>query len=110
MTPAKAIAMLDRKIAKLGQPVTLRRGMPSTKLDTQAFVRGYRPDELVGTLQQGDQSVTMSPFGLSGVFLSTIPVRGDKIDIAGAQLTIQSSVPVMIGTTMVRLNIVARGS
>jgi hypothetical protein len=109
MTPAQAIAMLDKQLSMHGEPVTLRRGTPAVTLPTKAFVRGYGPQELVGTIQQGDSRVALSPSGLSGAFLAKLPARGDRIDIAGVTKTIEAAEIVRMGTTIVRVNLQIRG-
>ncbi|NGP18918.1 hypothetical protein [Devosia aurantiaca] len=105
MTPAEAIAMLDKQIAEHGQTVKLKRGTTGPH-ETQAFVRGFKASEIAGLLQQGDRQVVVSPSGL-GSF--GVPEAQDKISIAGSAATVQSVESVRIGDVLVRLNLVVRG-
>lgn len=105
MTPAQAIAMLDRQVAKHGQTVKLKRGAGALT-DVRGFVRGFKPSELVGTLQQGDSSVVLSPsvLGVLG-----IPTKGNKVVIATSSATVQSVEQVRLDDVLVRVNLVVRG-
>lgn len=67
MTPAQAIRSLDKQLRMHGQDVDLRKGNTLTGQKTvRGFVRGYKPAELIGGLQQGDKRVVISATGLSG--------------------------------------------
>lgn len=98
--------MLDRQIAKHGQPVSFKRAAAS--LAISVWVRAFRPDELVGTITQRDRHVTVSPTGLSTY---GIPREQDKIIFGdGKTSTVQGGVePIYFGTTLVRVDLVARG-
>jgi hypothetical protein len=113
VTPAAAIAILDRQIAKHGQPVTLRRVVANSAAataDVSAFVRGYRPDELVAGIQQGDTLVTLSPTSVAGTpFSPAVPRRGDKVVIDGRVRNVELADAVSVAGTMVRLNLQVRG-
>jgi hypothetical protein len=113
MTPAQAIAMLDRQIAKHGQPVVLRRvvaNAAATEATVSAFVRGYKPDELVAGIVQGDTLVTLSPTSVAGTpFSPAVPRRGDKVLIDGRLRSVELADPVSIAGVMVRLNLQVRG-
>lgn len=108
MTPAGAIASLDRQIAKHGQTITLRRpGTPNIDVTVQAFVRGFQPAELVGGIEQGDAQVILSPTSLG---LWPLPVTiGDKVLIAGAPKDVQAPEHVRMLDTIVRINLQVRG-
>ena len=60
MTPAVAIAMLDRQICDHGQPVSFRRGT-QPQVSASGFVSGFKPEELVGMVEQADRQITLSP-------------------------------------------------
>lgn len=64
MTPAAAIAALDRQIAAHGQNAKLERLSPAALGDVRVFFRGYRPEELSGGIQQGDSAAILSPTSL----------------------------------------------
>ena len=109
MTPARAIAMRDRQIAEHGQPVTLKRSGTSD-LTMHAFVRGYRADELIGGINQGDTMVIASPPQLVGTDFASVPPRtGDRILIAGRLRRVGIDDPVYIGGTLVRVNLTVTG-
>jgi len=66
MTPAAAIAMLDRFLARDGETVVLRRIIGAavfTNIDVtcRASVNDYSAQELVGPILQTDSRVIMSP-------------------------------------------------
>jgi hypothetical protein len=106
---ADAIADLDAEIREHGQDVTLVRIMPDAadvERPHRAFVRGYRPDEMVGGLQQGDTLVTLSPTGLPPEFADTDSsrlVRNDLIRIDGRLRNVEFVEPVRVAGRLVRL-------
>jgi exosome complex RNA-binding protein Rrp4 len=102
MTPSEAISMLDRQIAPHGQPVGFKRG--STIQSASGFVRGYKPDELVGLLTQADRKVTVSPTSLG----SYVPKANDEFVTNGALGTVIAAEPIQMGTTTVRWNLTVR--
>ncbi|MGA0561702.1 hypothetical protein ACO2RV_04575 [Ancylobacter sp. VNQ12] len=112
MSPAEAIAMLDRALAANGEDVVLRRmthlGTTSTPADRpgiRAHVRGYRPDELVGNIAQGDRQVILSPSGLDG----DLPKRGDLVLIAGRSCMIEAAAEIRVGGVVVRIELQVKG-
>lgn len=115
MSPEQAIAALDRQIAEHGQDVTLRRAVQNEdaiERDARAFVRGYRPDELVGGIQQGDTQVTISPTSLPQEFADTDADRlrrNDRIVIDGRRRNIEFANPVRMNGVLVRINCLVRG-
>lgn len=107
MTPAAAIAALDRQIASHGEPVTLRRiGTPDTTFDVSAFVRRATVDPIVpgGDAAQAGTTVVLSPTGLT-----MTPTRGDQADIAGRRVNIEEVETVRMGATVVRFNLKVSG-
>jgi hypothetical protein len=109
MTPAAAIAMLDRQIAAHGEPVTLRRiGSPDTTLAVRAFVRRAQVDELVTDADAAvaDTVVVLSPTGLT-TFVP--PVRGDHVEIAGRLANVEQVETVRMGSAVVRYNLMVTG-
>ncbi|MBN8958578.1 MAG: hypothetical protein J0H17_18735 [Rhizobiales bacterium] len=86
MTPADAIAMLDRQLAAHGEDVVLRRGLAAapTKTGTvRAFVRGYKPEELVSGITQKDSLAVVSPTGLAAISWPGDVIEGDFVTING---------------------------
>lgn len=115
MTPAAAIAMLDQQIHVHGQDITLRRPVANAaaiEKPFRAFVRGYRPDELAGGLQQGDTQVVLSPTGLPAEFADADATRLRKLDriiFDGRTRTVKFVEPVRIAGTLVRMNVTVEG-
>lgn len=107
MTPASAIAMLDRTVARHGQTVILRRG--DTDTTVRAFVRNYRPDELVNGIQQGDTSLVLSPTQVADTPFAASIQRNDKVVIGGRVRNVQGADPVLIADQLVRINLLVRG-
>ncbi|MHC2016314.1 hypothetical protein [Methylobacterium sp. CM6247] len=101
---AHEIAKLDRQLAKKGEDVVLRgQDAPddgSQDLTLRAFVRGYKPDELSGGINQGDSEVVLSPTGLT-----VDPARLGGLTVAGRYRTIQVANPVRVGGVVVRWNL-----
>ncbi len=108
MTPAQAIGMLDRQLAKHGQTVTLRKTNTAVgEQQTRAFVRHYKPAEITGILQQGDRLVVLSPTGI-GAF--GVPPANGFIVINGAPCRIVAAPEqVEVDGTLVRVNATVRG-
>lgn len=112
MTPAEAIAKLDRQIAKHGQDITLRRVVPNApaiEKPSRAFARGYRPDELAGGIQQGDTLMILSPSTMPAEFVSTPLKVNDRIISDGRTRNVQYVDPVRIDGVIVRFNVLVRG-
>lgn len=107
MTPAEAIADLDAELRDSGQTVTLRRG--GANGNARAFVRGYRLEELVGGIVQGDREAVLSPTGLPVPFNSAPPKRGDVVVIDGRAVSVESAELVRMDDVLVRLNLQVRG-
>jgi len=115
MTPAAAISMLDRQIREHGQNIVLRRPVANgaaIERPARAFVRGYRPDELTGGLQQGDTQVVLSPTGMPAEFADADATRLRKLDriiFDGRTRTVKFVEPVRVGGALVRLNVTVEG-
>lgn len=99
MTPAAAIAALDRQITAHGQSIALKRG--TVGQNARGFVRGLKPEQLVGLLTQASRMVTVSPSTLG----SFAPRANDEFATNGAVGKVVAAEPVYIGTTIVRWNI-----
>ncbi len=102
MSPAQAIAALDRQLARHGESVVVITG--TAEAGVRAFVRGFKPDELTGDIHQGDRSVILSPTGLSFV-----PARNGAVKIAGKRFNVESVETVRMADVIVRHNLVVRG-
>lgn len=108
MTPAQAIASLDRQLALHGEDVALRHMTAGAIVSTEtvrAFVRGYKPDEVIGAIQQGDGKIALSPTGLGSA-----PKQNDKVVIGGVKVrNVQSLEEVRLAGVVVRYNLQVRG-
>ncbi len=112
MSPAEHIADLDAALREDGEDIVLRRmthvgtiSTPSDRPGIRAHVRGYRPDELVGNIAQGDRQVILSPSGLGG----DLPIRGDSVVIDGRGCYIQAAAMLRVGGVVVRIELQVRG-
>lgn len=105
MTPAQAVAMLDKQLRAHGETVTARR-LPAADIPSRGFVRGYKPADLVGDIKQGDLRVTLSPTGLAAI----LPFKaGDKVLVAGAVKNVEQAEHVRMLDQIVRINLRVRG-
>lgn len=108
MTPTEAIVMLDRQLADHGEAIGLRHmanGVISSTEAPRAFVRGYKPAEVVGAIQQGDGKVTISPTGLVSP-----PKFNDKAVIGGTKVrNVQAVEEIRLAGVVVRYNLQIRG-
>jgi hypothetical protein len=113
MTPASAIASLDRQLAEHGEDVVVRRytapsGTPRPKTDiaARASVRAVKPEELAGEIDQTSSKVVMSPTGLAAL----LPLRkGDKVVVQGKERNVEIPRPIFVGGTLVRIDVMVTG-
>lgn len=83
-----AITALDRALAVAGQTVILRKSNSVIgQLSVTAHVRGFRPNEIVGTIKMTDKKVIFSPTGLNTYGMPT----GGFIVIDGIPRAIQGT-------------------
>jgi hypothetical protein len=114
MTPAEALASHRAFINEIGETIYIRRftgtGTPRPKTDTatKARVVGYRPEELIAPIVQGDRKVIALVDDLSAI-LPVIPT--DKVVIRGKELAIKSidDNTRRIGGTLIALEITVGG-
>lgn len=128
MTPEAAIASLDRMIEQNGEEVCLQRitgtvNQATFSATVRAFVRGYQPQELVGSIVQGDSKVILSPTGIAAAQwpgpqivrippVTTdvrVPTTNDKCVIAGRTRNIQAATPFYLGGQLVRTELNVKG-
>ena len=103
-----SISTLNRQIAKKGQPVQFQRTVVNASpivIETRAFVRGYRPNELVGGITQADSQAILSPDDFVAAGLDPLPRKGDKLVIAGRLRIIEVANLTRVGTEVVRLDL-----
>jgi hypothetical protein len=109
-----AVAALNRQLASKGEPVVLRRPLttnPVTYQDVtvQAFVRGYKPQELIGGINQGDSIIILSPTQMVAAGWPIPPKASDKAVYQGRTRNVQTCSPITIGSTAVRYELQVRG-
>lgn len=116
----REIAALDRMLAVAGESIVLMRQFGTTpnsfaSVECLAFVRGYRPEELIGNISQTDSFVVISPTeinrakwpGGSGLLSPTdarIPRKGDKVMIRGLQRNVETAGPIYVRGALVRID------
>lgn len=96
MTPESVKATYRRFISEAGETVTFRRytgaGTNRPKFDADAIARvvDYEPNELVGSIQQGDRKLIVLADDLIEAQFA-IPLRkGDKAVVRGKELNIEA--------------------
>lgn len=121
------IADLDDDLYEDGQDAILRRiygTAPNTinvDVTVRAFVRAFRPDELIGGIAQSDSNVIISPTQIAqhrwpGGELATpqnptpsLPRPNDKIIISGRTRSVTFVKPIYIDGDLVRINMTVSG-
>lgn len=106
-TAAEAIAELDRALSLSGQTVAVKKttaGVPAQGDSQPAFVRGYKPDELVGDVRQNDLRIILSPTGLA-----ELPEKGWKVLARGKTRNVEAAEHISMGDTVVRIELQVRG-
>lgn len=108
MTPAAAIGLLDRAIARDGETITLSRNVPAGQpavapQSPRAFLRGYRPEELTDQIQTNDSMAILSPTGLAWM-----PQRLDDALVAGRKRKVQNVDGIKVGDAVVRYEVQIR--
>ncbi len=104
--------MIDRH----GQTVTIRRRVGTgATFDPSVTVKGrvhsYRPEELIGGVQQGDRRIVIAPAELiaAGWDTGDAPRKGDQVLIASAVTTVQGCEVRYLSGTAARYDIWVRG-
>ncbi|MBB4653011.1 hypothetical protein GGQ99_004795 [Aminobacter niigataensis] len=101
------IADLDAALLEAGSTIQLRKTNTAVgQISVRARVRFYKPDEIVGIIQQGDSKVVLSPTGL-GAF--GVPPQNGFVVVDGAPRRIVSANPIEIVDTLVRIELQVRG-
>lgn len=105
MTPAQAIASLDAQLLMHGEDVKVRASNTATgEAAVRAFVRGYKPQELIGIVEQGDTKIIASPTDLAAV-----PAQNGFVVVAGTPRRIISAHGIRLAGELVRVEIQVRG-
>lgn len=102
MTPANAIAALDRQIAQHGQAIAFLRG--NVEQEARGFVRGYKAEQLVGLITQADRQVIVSPSSL-GTYAPRVNDDFASMDVLGK---VMAAEPIHMDGVLVRWNLRVR--
>lgn len=114
ITAAEALEDYRASFARVGEDVIVRRftgsGTPRPKTDTttRARVTGYQPNELIGSIVQGDRKIIALVDTLSGILPIT---TADKLVVRGKELAIKGvdDSTRRIGGTLIALEIQVGG-
>jgi hypothetical protein len=107
VTPTQLIADLDAALARVGQTVQLRKTNSATgQLAVRARVRFYKPNEIVGIIQQGDSKVILSPTGLSDF---GVPPQNGFVVVNNSPRRIIAPNPIYVDDMLVRIELQVRG-
>lgn len=107
MTPAEMIADLDAALLRVGSTVKVRKTNTAVgQVEVRARVRFYKPNEIVGIIQQGDSKVVLSPTGLEAF---GVPPQNGFVVVDGAPRRIILPNPIMVQNTLVRIELQVRG-
>lgn len=124
MTPAECIADLDGQLAAHGETIDLRRlttGPNGVQIplvvSCRAFVRGYKPTELVGGITQNDSKVILSPTEIIAAGWTSgrpanedgrLPMKGNRVMIAGKARNVEAAGPFYVAGELVRIELQVR--
>lgn len=108
MTPAQAIAALDRQLARHGQTVILRRG--DVTATVKGFVRGFTADELVAGsgISQDEDKVILSPSSLTG-WTGALPGEDDWCEINDRFRAVTKGRLIKLDDVVVRIELQVKG-
>lgn len=115
MTPAEAVAMLDRALAQNGVTVILRRVTGSSAqipfdVEVRAVIAGYQPQDLVGgAIIQGDSKAILSPTEMKRRQWCWPPLVGDKLVVGGKVKNVRAVDQISIQDELVRIEMQIRG-
>lgn len=109
MTPAQAIAALDRHLARHGRTMRLVRAAGGLADGVgRGFARDFKPEELVGSIQQGDRLAILSPTWLGPIGWLAVKA-GDRVNFGQRWYRVQAPDLIEIGDTVVRVELHLRG-
>lgn len=120
MTPAQALADLNASLSRSGEDIKIFRAsaLAATGVTCRAFVRGYQPDELIGGITQHDAKVILSPTQIIDTGWTSarpvhedtrVPLKGDRVVIAGRPRTIEAVGPIYMNGELVRIELRVTG-
>jgi hypothetical protein len=105
------LAARRRMIRAKGRPMVLhKQGASPGSVDLLGFPRGYRPDEIAGGVQQGDQQVETLNDELAEAGWTSPPAHRDRLVIDGRSTTIQGARAVYDGQLLIGWSLWVRGT
>lgn len=96
MTPDSILAAYRRTLDQVGEQIRIRRytgsgtNRPWFDVEVQARVMDFDPDELVGTIVQGDRKIIVLADDLTAAQVPDKIRKGDKAIVRGATLNIEA--------------------
>lgn len=96
-----------------GQAATMRLSLGTTPptftdVSVRVFIRDYRPEQLVGALQQGDRSAILRNTELAAG-AHRAPRKGDRLVASGVTYTVQAVETRLLADTVIRHDMMIRG-
>lgn len=125
MTPASALASLDRQLASHGEDVVLQRVTGSNNQVTfsvtvRAMVRAISAEELAAGIAQTDSVVILSPTQIAAaqwpgpsappVGDARLPRKGDRVVVQGRLRNVDLVKPIYLGSALVRIELRVLGA
>lgn len=108
-TASRILDMLQRR----GRDLTLRRRIGTTNSFTdcapRGVKRGYRPEELVGGIVQGDSEIIIGNAEISAASWPGPPRKGDLAVMDGVTSTVQAATPFHDGAVPIAFILWVRG-
>ncbi|MCV9997330.1 hypothetical protein OE766_03640 [Pararhizobium sp. YC-54] len=113
MTPAQAIAALDRQLAAHGQTLKVRRGTKDAVAaiaSINGFVRGFKAEDIApgSAISQKDSKVILSPTALVA-WPAPLPKEGDWCEIDGQFRSIVAGTSIKLADVVVRIELQVKG-
>lgn len=115
-TPAGMISRLDAALARRGQNIALRRvtlGPASQQVAfevaVRANVRPVKPEELIGSIDQRQHRIVVSPTDLCATQFPMPLRKGDKAVVDGGVKDIEFVKPIKVADVLVRVELTVTG-
>jgi hypothetical protein len=94
-----------RQIRAKGRPMVLTRqargATPAASVTLLGFPRGYRPDEIQGGVQGGDQQVEILQDEIAAAEWPFPPAQPDRLVIDGRTSTVKGARPIYDGALLI---------
>jgi len=100
-------------LKRYGRAMKLRRRIGTTSsyvdVDVKGVASGFKPDELVGLVQQGDRSVIISNAEIAATGWPGPPRKGDFVVIDGVTAAVQGAEAKYLGSEVLAHVVWVRG-